>query len=165
MTVHYWLLALTIYVGYFKSGRSGRPVSVRTDVSRAVIAQCMEEDRRWSLKELERHTGIDQATVHRILRKYLHMRKIAAKWVPHELNEVQKWARYEASRVNLERYEIEGDNFLKRIISINETWARAYEIKIPPRISPTFSESKFIFYFPYNSVNLLIMMTFHFLPF
>jgi hypothetical protein len=41
----------------------------------------MEEDRRWSLKELERHTGIDQATVHRILRKDLHMRKIEAKWV------------------------------------------------------------------------------------
>jgi transposase len=32
--------------------RSGRPLCVRTDVSRAVIAQCMEEDRRWSLKEL-----------------------------------------------------------------------------------------------------------------
>jgi hypothetical protein len=42
------------------------------------------------------------------------MHKIAAKWVPHELNEVQKWT----------RYEIEGDNFLNRIISIDETWAR-----------------------------------------
>jgi transposase len=47
--------------------RGGRPVSVRTDVPRAVIAHWMEEDRRWSLKELERHTEIDQATVHRIL--------------------------------------------------------------------------------------------------
>ncbi|PNF43802.1 hypothetical protein B7P43_G09556 [Cryptotermes secundus] len=47
---------------------SGHPVSVRTNVSHAVIAQRIEEDRRWSLKRLERHTGIDQATVHQILR-------------------------------------------------------------------------------------------------
>jgi hypothetical protein len=58
------------------------------------------------------------------------MRKIAAKWVPHELNEVQKWTRYEACRVNLERYEIEGDNFLNRIIAIDETWSRAYETEL-----------------------------------
>ena len=46
---------------------SGRPVSVCTDVSRAMIAQCMEENRCWSLNDLERHTGIGQATVHKIL--------------------------------------------------------------------------------------------------
>ena len=35
-----------------------------TDVARAVIAQCLEDDRRWSLQELQSHTGIDQTTVH-----------------------------------------------------------------------------------------------------
>ena len=59
--------------------RTGRPRTVRTDVTRAVIAQCLEDDRRWSLQELQAHTGIDQATVHKILRKDLHMLKIAAK--------------------------------------------------------------------------------------
>ena len=29
--------------------RTGRPRTVRTDVARAVIAQCLEDDRRWSL--------------------------------------------------------------------------------------------------------------------
>ena len=46
--------------------RTGRPRTVRTDVSRAVIAHCLEDDRRWSLHELQAHTGIDQATVHKI---------------------------------------------------------------------------------------------------
>ena len=55
---------------------------MRTDVACAVIAQCLEDDRRWSLQELRAHTGIDQATVHKILREDLHMCKIAAKWVP-----------------------------------------------------------------------------------
>ena len=68
---------------------------MRTDVARAVIAQRLGDDRRWSLQELQAHTGIDQATVHKILREDLHMRKIAAKWVPQALTEQQKWCRYE----------------------------------------------------------------------
>ena len=36
--------------------RTGRSRTVRTDVARAVIAQCLEDDRRWSLKELQAHT-------------------------------------------------------------------------------------------------------------
>ena len=62
--------------------RTGRSRTVRTDVARAVIAQCLEDDRRWSLQELQAHTCIYQATVHKILREDLHMCKIAGKWVP-----------------------------------------------------------------------------------
>ena len=47
--------------------RTGRPRTVRTDVPRAVIAQCLEDDGRWSLQELQAHAGTDQATVHNIL--------------------------------------------------------------------------------------------------
>ena len=67
--------------------RIGRPRTVRTDVARAVVAQCLEDDRRWSLQELQAHTGIEQATMHKILREVLHMQKIAAKWMPHALTE------------------------------------------------------------------------------
>ena len=67
--------------------RTGRPRTVRADVARAVMAQCLEDDRRWSLQELRAHTGIDQATVHKILRENLHMRKTVAMWVPYALTE------------------------------------------------------------------------------
>ena len=33
--------------------RTRHPRTVRTDVARAVIAQCLEDDRRWSLQELQ----------------------------------------------------------------------------------------------------------------
>ena len=65
----------------------GRPRTVRTDVASAVSVQCLEDDRRWSLQELQAHTVIDQAIVHKILREDLYMRKIAAKWAPHALTE------------------------------------------------------------------------------
>ena len=77
--------------------REGRPRTVRTDVARAMIAQCLEDDRRCSLQELQAHTSIDEATVHKILLEDLHMRKIAAKWVPHALTKKQKWCRNETS--------------------------------------------------------------------
>ncbi|GFR21882.1 HTH_48 domain-containing protein [Trichonephila clavata] len=56
------------WVGKFQQGRvstsdkqhSGRPVSVRIDLARAVIEQLMEEDRRWTLLELERTSGIEK---------------------------------------------------------------------------------------------------------
>ena len=76
--------------------------------------------------ELQAYTGIDQATVHKILREDLHMRKIAAKCVPHALTEQQKWCRYETC-IHLERYQNEGENLLNNIITIDETWVRAYE--------------------------------------
>ena len=59
--------------------RTGPPRTVRIDVAPAVIAQCLEYDRRWSLQELQACTGTDLATMHKILREDLHMRKIAAK--------------------------------------------------------------------------------------
>ena len=65
------------------------------------------------------HTCIDQATVHKILREDLHMRKIVAKWVPHALTEQQRWCRYETC-IHLERYQTEGENLLNNIITINE---------------------------------------------
>ena len=46
--------------------RKGLPRTMRTDAARALIAPCIEDDRRWSLQELQAHTGIDQATVHKI---------------------------------------------------------------------------------------------------
>ncbi|GFQ86129.1 uncharacterized protein TNCT_394371 [Trichonephila clavata] len=58
------------WVGKFQQGRvstcdeqrSGRPLSVRTDLARAVIEQLMDEDRRWMLLELERASSIYKRT-------------------------------------------------------------------------------------------------------
>ena len=64
--------------------------------------------------------------MHTILREDLHMRKIAAKWVPHVLTDKQTWCRYETC-IHLERYQNEGESLLKNMITIDETRVRAYE--------------------------------------
>jgi hypothetical protein len=61
-TVARW--AATFQRGRATSGdleRSGRPL--RSDVSRAVIDQCMEYDRIWTLFELQAETSIEKRTI------------------------------------------------------------------------------------------------------
>jgi hypothetical protein len=62
-----------------------------------------------------------------IPKERLGMRKISPRWVPYDLTEMQKWLRYDAARNHLERYEREGEAFLRRIIMLDETWAKSYE--------------------------------------
>ena len=87
----------------------------------------LEHDRRWTCSELANELNISSTSVYHMLTHDLGMRKIAARWVPHVLTEVQKWHRWECARVHLERYAQEGVNFLHRIIAIDETWGRSYE--------------------------------------
>ncbi|GFR04330.1 uncharacterized protein TNCT_714281 [Trichonephila clavata] len=58
------------WIGKFHQGcvstsdeqRLGRPLSLRNNLTRAVIEQLMDEDRRWTLLELERASGIEKRT-------------------------------------------------------------------------------------------------------
>ncbi|KAJ4430490.1 hypothetical protein ANN_22706 [Periplaneta americana] len=70
------------------------------------------------------------STVLHILKDHLKMRKFASKWVPHDLTDMEKWQRYVVSRTLLERYVHEGEVFLQCIITIDETWARSYEMNL-----------------------------------
>ena len=125
-TVAWWVKA-------FRDGREnvtdmprpGRPAVSVDDVHN--VNALVLADRNVTIRELANDVGLAHSTVLYILKKRLKMRKIASKWVPHELTEYQKWLRYDAARTHLERYEREGEAFLRRIITIDETWAKAYE--------------------------------------
>ena len=105
--------------------RPGRP-SVSEEEVYALTA-LLDSDRCHTIRELARETGLAHMTVLHILKERLGMRKIASRWVPHDLTEMQKWLRYDAARNHLERYEREGEAFLCRIITLDETWAKSYE--------------------------------------
>ena len=47
-----------------------------------------------TLLELQAETDIGKGTIHNILTEYLHLHKIASKWIPNALTEVEKWTRY-----------------------------------------------------------------------
>jgi hypothetical protein len=69
-------------------------------------------DRCWTVRELSIEVGLSDQTMWHILKNKLHMRKIAACWVPHNLTDAQKWHRCAVTGLHLERYHNEGDAFL-----------------------------------------------------
>ena len=58
------------------------------------------------------------------------MRKIEARWVPHMLSESEKHQRLNIARKLLKRYGEDGDEMLRGIVAIDETWIRSFEPKL-----------------------------------
>ncbi|GBO39828.1 hypothetical protein AVEN_207980-1 [Araneus ventricosus] len=74
----------------------GRPSFSEEEVY--AIDALLDSDRRHTIFELARETGLMHTTVLHILKECLGMRKIVSRWVPHDLTEIQKWLQYEAAR-------------------------------------------------------------------
>ena len=87
----------------------------------------MDAHRRWTARELIAEVGVCHRTVLYILHDILCYRKLAARWTPYEISEVQQWHLYVVAQALLDRYLREGDDFLGRIVAMDESWARSYE--------------------------------------
>ena len=61
-------------------------------------------------------------SVYRIITNNLKMREVAARWVPRHLNDEQKACHQRIAEELLHRYQTEGEEFLKRIVALDETW-------------------------------------------
>ena len=56
----------------------------------------------------------------------MNMRRICARWIPKMLNTDQKRLRVECSEQLLKRFEREGEKFMDRIVTVDETWISLY---------------------------------------
>ena len=65
-------------------------------------------------------------SVYRIITNNLKMRKVAARWIPHHLRDEQKACRQRIVEL-LHRYQTEGEQFLKRVVTLDKTWIRDLE--------------------------------------
>ncbi|PNF20489.1 hypothetical protein B7P43_G06286 [Cryptotermes secundus] len=113
--------------------RPGRP-SVSEEVY--ALSALLESDRRHTIRELARETGLAHTTVLHILKERLGTRKIASRWVPHDLTEMQKWLRYDAALNHLERYEREGEAFLRLDLFDRWGWEVLYHPPYFPDLNP-----------------------------
>ena len=67
-------------------------------------------------EEIEREANMSTDSVFRIVTQTLQKRKVAAKWVQHQLSEEQKAARKKVTEKLLRHYEAEGEqNFCHRL--------------------------------------------------
>ena len=82
----------------------------------------IKEDRRLKIRTISTALGISKSRVYEIVHDKLGYHKICARWVPKQLTDAHKESRMALSLVHLSRYHMEGNQFLDRIVTGDETW-------------------------------------------
>lgn len=135
-TVYRWLRRFS--TGILDSSdeqRSGRPIEATDKCHIEKVKELLKEDRRYTCDELAESVGISHGSIYTILTRHLKMRRVAARWVPHHLSQEQITHRVDLAKNHLVRYENEGQQFLNRIVAIDETWLRSYEPELKSQSS------------------------------
>jgi hypothetical protein len=107
--------------------RPGRPKTSTDERSVKLVVEFHAQDRRATCEEISRATGISPTSVFHILTNNLQNRKICARWVPHCLTAEQKQKCLETATLLKQRFNVEGQAFLYRIVAIDEMWVRDFE--------------------------------------
>jgi hypothetical protein len=98
------------------------------NTSVVIDSSLLEDDRRKSCEEIAHEANMSTASVFRIVTQTLQKRKVAAKWVPHQLSEVSSAS---AER----RTECSSQEGHRRTVAIDETWIRDFEPQLKPQSS------------------------------
>jgi len=124
------------YYQLFKSGRNSveddpkfcKPSSSSGDDHIEKVRSVIRENRRLTIREVSQEVGICKSSCHTILTEKLKMNRVAAKFVPRLLTEEQKYNRVSVSK-ELSDLSNSDENFLKNVITIDETWVYGYEVE------------------------------------
>ena len=78
------------------------------------------------MEEIAQALGISHGSISTILHDRLGMRKLTARWVPKSLSDEQMATIASVCRALLKRFRSK-DNFLLRLVTVDETWVHYYE--------------------------------------
>lgn len=125
--VEYWFAKFrTGHMTTEDDERSGRPNDAVTPENIQKIQKIILNDRKVKLIEIAEGLKISKERVGHIVHEYLGMRKLCAKWVPRELTIDQKQQRVEASEHCLAMLNHNKSEFLRRYVTMDETWIHHY---------------------------------------
>ena len=100
---------------------SGRKVTVSTDKRIAAIEEYVMKDRRITVRQVGENFDIGCGTAQDILTNVLGMRRVCERWVPRLLVPEQKTVRVQICTELQQRLSDEGDSFLNKVITCDET--------------------------------------------
>jgi histone-lysine N-methyltransferase SETMAR len=106
--------------------RSGRPQTAMTEDTIDRANNLIQSDRRMTVAELSMQLEIGEASVCRILNK-LGYSKVCARWVPRQLTDGHKERRKAICSELVARFDADGDEFLGRIVTGDETWLHHFD--------------------------------------
>jgi len=114
--------------GDFSTCDASRPGRSKTVTTPEIIDQIYELILpRISAKSIAGQLGISRERVGSIIHEDLNMRKLSAKWVPKYLNADQKCQRCQSSEQILEFFRSDPNDFLSRLVTMDETWLYDYD--------------------------------------
>ena len=122
------------WVGEFKRGRtsledearSGRPLDATDEEMCKKVRDLVYSDSRIQVEEIAQAIGIAHGSLSTILHDRLGMRKLTALWVHKSLSDKQMATRTSVCSALLKRFRSKND-FLLRLVTVDETWAHYYE--------------------------------------
>ena len=106
--------------------RSGRPCTAVTPQNEECLDQLIRANRRITNRKLCTEMNIGCNALETMVAA-LEYCKVGARWVPRMLTQEHKEHLMQVSQDLLNQYETEGDSFLDRIITGDETWCQHYE--------------------------------------
>ena len=106
--------------------RAGAPRTAVTRDNIAAVDLAIKQNRRISVLELSSNIGVSIGSIDTIIHEHLLYSKVSARWVPKMLTEDHKLARVSACQQLLDRFNAEGEVFLERIVTGDETWVHHY---------------------------------------
>jgi len=101
--------------------RSGRPITAHTDSNIELVRQVIEVYHHSTFDDIVAQTSLCRYTIQGIVHDSLRLRKLASRWIPHELTEKNRQDRVEACRENLDKIT-KGKWPLCDIITDDESW-------------------------------------------
>ncbi|GBO26654.1 Histone-lysine N-methyltransferase SETMAR [Araneus ventricosus] len=102
-------------------GQGGKPVSTDDLVQR--VDQAIRGNRRFTIIGLsDLFPEISRSALYTIVSERLEYRKLCERWVPEMLSDHHKTQRMGAALTFLQRYHRDGDEFLDKIVTGDETW-------------------------------------------
>jgi len=117
----------------FQRGRTSvfdepRPSALKTTTEDNVIKihDLVLADRRWKIREIAETVGMSKDCVGHMLHEMLGMRKLSARWVPRWLTPANKRNRETTSEQCLTLFKRNPKEFLRRFVTIDETWIHWY---------------------------------------
>ena len=122
------------WVGEFKRSRtsledetrSGRPSDASNEVCNKVRV-LVSSDRRIKVEEIANALHISHGSVSTTLHDRFGMHKLTARRVPKSLSDEQMATRASVYSTLLKRFRSKEDDFLSRLVIVDETWVHYYE--------------------------------------
>jgi len=93
----------------------------------AAVEAIVKENHRITVHEIATHLDMSHGSAHHIVHDVLQFHKVSARWVPCQLTAELKEGRVDVCQELLKCFEAEGDGFLGRTVTGDETWVHYHQ--------------------------------------